>query len=83
MKINENFEDNKLRVRALNIKNELGPSCAKLSTGWASYLLAISYVRYTKTAYQTPQCLFSLLQLRYKLPLVGLWVAGLSEIKAH
>ena len=42
MKINENFEDNKLRVRALNIKNEL-------STGWASYLLAISYVRYTKT----------------------------------
>ena len=51
MKINENFEDNKLRVRALNIKNELGPSCAKLSTGWASYLLAISYVRYTKTDY--------------------------------
>ena len=83
MKINENFEYDWLRVRDLNIKNQLGPSCAKLSTGWASYLLAVSYVRYTKTAYQTPQCLFSLLQLRYKLPLVGLWVTGLCEIKAH
>ena len=38
-------------VRALNIENKLGPSCAKPSKGWASYSLAISYVGYTKTAY--------------------------------